>query len=373
MHNVVLKWQAGHAKIGKHIDLGERLCFGFHFYIGDSKEQCIRDAAKYYEENMKMFGELRLSRSHDRRADRNRCATRCGRPPRSCRASKTRSKLGGFLTGSAAEIIDHLKKLEKAYPGLDRVSISPSLGVPEAVILEQLERFAKDVMPAFERYADRHQRTGDGEVELTGLSTMAPRVYLAGPMVFDPDPVAIFDRMKALCLPHGVVGIAPLDNQIGLEGIAPGKKLLEQIVRADIALMEQLEAAVFCLDGFRRGPEMDAGTAFEVGYMKALGKPIAGWTRDTRLYPQRVAGFIQATSGSALRQTAAGSVGATSGSLRDPDGVLVHSEDCYQNAMVHVGIELAGGTVVADADWERAFSLAVASVAEQLRLKPNKA
>ena len=58
-------------------------------------------------------------------------------------------KSGGFLTGSANEIIDHLKKLEKAYPGLDRISISPSLGVPESVILEQLERFAKEVMPAF--------------------------------------------------------------------------------------------------------------------------------------------------------------------------------------------------------------------------------
>ena len=56
---------------------------------------------------------------------------------------------GGFLTGSSDEIIEHLKKLEKAYPGLDRISISPSLGVPQAVILEQVERFAKEVMPAF--------------------------------------------------------------------------------------------------------------------------------------------------------------------------------------------------------------------------------
>jgi hypothetical protein len=58
-------------------------------------------------------------------------------------------KSGGFLTGSPDEIIEHLKALEKAYPGLDRISISPSLGVPETVILEQVERFAKEVMPAF--------------------------------------------------------------------------------------------------------------------------------------------------------------------------------------------------------------------------------
>lgn len=198
---------------------------------------------------------------------------------------------------------------------------------------------------------------------------MPPRVYLAGPMVFDIDPATMFERMKTLCLAHGVVGVAPLDNQIGLEGIAPGKDLLEQIVRADIALMDTLDAAVFCLDGFRRGPEMDAGTAFEVGYMKALGKPIAGWTRDTRSYPKRVADFFRSAFGQPLARTEAGLVGGTSGLARDPDGVLVHSEGCAQNAMVHVGIELAGGIVAADTDWERAFSLAIASVAAQLQAR----
>jgi len=53
MHNVVLKWQAAHAKIGKPIELGERLCFGFHFYMAESKAAGIEKARKYYEENMK--------------------------------------------------------------------------------------------------------------------------------------------------------------------------------------------------------------------------------------------------------------------------------------------------------------------------------
>src|SRR5271156_4736152 len=37
MHKVVLGWQEAHAKQGKHIELGERLCFGFHFYMADSR------------------------------------------------------------------------------------------------------------------------------------------------------------------------------------------------------------------------------------------------------------------------------------------------------------------------------------------------
>ncbi len=193
-----------------------------------------------------------------------------------------------------------------------------------------------------------------------------PRVYLAGPMVFEPDPAVVFDRMKAICAELGVAGVAPLDNQIGLEGISPGKPLLERIVRADMDLMDSLDAGVFCLDGFRRGPEMDAGTAFEVGYMKALGKPLAGWTRDRRPYPERVRDFFRDVFGAGLAGTTAGAVGGTSGSSRDPDGILVHSEGCVQNAMVHVGIELAGGLVSADPDWQVAFRGAIKSVLAQL-------
>ena len=60
---------------------------------------------------------------------------------------------GGVLCGSPAEIVEHLKKLEVAYPGLSRISVSLSVGVPQAVALEQLERFATEVMPAFKTAA----------------------------------------------------------------------------------------------------------------------------------------------------------------------------------------------------------------------------
>ena len=58
-------------------------------------------------------------------------------------------KAGGFLCGNAGDLIEHIKALEKKYPALDRVSVSLSVGVPENAALEQLERFAKEVMPAF--------------------------------------------------------------------------------------------------------------------------------------------------------------------------------------------------------------------------------
>src|SRR5271168_68731 len=148
MHRVVLGWQEAHARRGQDLELGERLCFGFHFYLAKNREQGIREAAKFYEENMKMFGELRLVRAlTDEQIEIMRDPKRA--PTAKLPRIEDAVKSGGFLTGSPDEIIEHLMKLEKAYPGLDRISISLSVGVPEAVALEQLERFAKDVMPAF--------------------------------------------------------------------------------------------------------------------------------------------------------------------------------------------------------------------------------
>src|SRR6266849_6328248 len=148
MHQVVLAWQKAHAKFGQQLELGERLCFGFHFFIADSREAGIREAGKYYEENMKMFGELRLVRA----LTDEQIVIMCD-PLRAPAATLPRIedaiKAGGVLCGSPDEIIEHLKGLEKRYPGLDRISVSLSVGVPKAACLEQLERFATEIMPAF--------------------------------------------------------------------------------------------------------------------------------------------------------------------------------------------------------------------------------
>lgn len=148
MHKVVAAWQEAHARQGIEIALGERLCFGFHFFIADSREEGIRQAGKYYEENMKMFGELRLVRAlTDEQIEIMRDPKRA--PTAKLPRIEDAIKAGGVLCGSPGQIVDHLKSLEKAYPGLDRISVSLSVGVPESLCLEQLERFATEVMPAF--------------------------------------------------------------------------------------------------------------------------------------------------------------------------------------------------------------------------------
>jgi alkanesulfonate monooxygenase SsuD/methylene tetrahydromethanopterin reductase-like flavin-dependent oxidoreductase (luciferase family) len=154
MHKVVLGWQEAHAKVGKHIELGERLCFGFHFFMGKDKADGINRARKYYEENMKMFGELRLVRAMtDEQVEIMRDPRRA--PTANLPRIEDAVNAGGFLTGNPQEVIDHLKALEAKYPALERISVSLSVGVPKTEALEQLQRFAEEVMPAFRRTAAR--------------------------------------------------------------------------------------------------------------------------------------------------------------------------------------------------------------------------
>src|SRR5579863_978216 len=148
VHKSMVDFQAAYARAGKQIELGERMALGFQFYIAPSVEEGMRVAAKYYEENMKMFGELRLVRAlSDEQIEIMRDPKRA--PTAKLPRIEDAVKAGGFLTGTPADIIEALKKLEERYPGLDRVTVSLSVGVPLSEALEQLEWFARDVMPAF--------------------------------------------------------------------------------------------------------------------------------------------------------------------------------------------------------------------------------
>ncbi len=141
-------FQAAYARRGRQIAMGERLSLGFQFHIAESREAAMKVAGKYYEENMKMFGELRLVRAL---TDEQIAAMRDPRlvPNTKLPRIEDAVKAGGFLAGTAADIIEQLKAVETRYPGLERVSCAMPLGTPLPMALEQLERFAKEVIPAF--------------------------------------------------------------------------------------------------------------------------------------------------------------------------------------------------------------------------------
>jgi len=114
---------------------------------------------------------------------------------------------------------------------------------------------------------------------------MTPKIYLAGPSVFDPDWEAQANAMKAACAARGAVGLYPKDNQIGMpdDPYAHGLRIFE--VDRDMVL--ECDALVADFTPFR-GPSADVGTVWELGFAQGLGKPVAAFSRDRRAYRERL-------------------------------------------------------------------------------------
>ncbi|MFR0689169.1 nucleoside 2-deoxyribosyltransferase [Enterobacterales bacterium AE_CKDN230030158-1A_HGKHYDSX7] len=101
------------------------------------------------------------------------------------------------------------------------------------------------------------------------------KLYLAGPDVFLPDAFEQGERLKALCAEFGVQGLYPLDHSVP-EGIVEPVEQARWIYQANLELIRQADAVLANLNPFR-GAEPDSGTAFELGYAAALGKPLFGY------------------------------------------------------------------------------------------------
>lgn len=112
------------------------------------------------------------------------------------------------------------------------------------------------------------------------------RVYLAGPDCFRENSLGIYARKKDLCKAYGLEGMAPLDNELDdgdnlfFEAAHIRKGNIEMIHKADIIIAE--------ISPFR-GPGMDAGTAFEIGYAQALSKKVIMYSNESQSrYKDRV-------------------------------------------------------------------------------------
>jgi hypothetical protein len=62
-------------------------------------------------------------------------------------------RAGAWLCGPPELIAARLMEVQDKYPGLERVHVGQVVGTPQRVIVEQLERFAREVMPAFKQHA----------------------------------------------------------------------------------------------------------------------------------------------------------------------------------------------------------------------------
>ena len=148
-----------------------------------------------------------------------------------------------------------------------------------------------------------------------------PEIYLAGPEVFLPDPLARAAELKAAGARLGAIGRFPMDNQAGVADPDPAV-MAANICRADEALVAACDAIVANMTPFR-GPSMDAGTCYEMGLAKGLGKLVVGWTADRRRWQDKVALVSPLTPEGAW--------------FRDADGMLCRDFGLIDNLMMVKG------------------------------------
>jgi nucleoside 2-deoxyribosyltransferase len=165
---------------------------------------------------------------------------------------------------------------------------------------------------------------------------MSNRIYLAGPDVFLVNAHNVVKCKQAICARYGLVGVFPLDEENGLD---PAQSLSERglaISRAMEGAMRGCDAMVVNLTPFR-GPSADVGSAYEMGFMRALGRQVFAYTNDARSFHDRVAAFCNG----AVRTR-------PTGIYEDPDGMAIEHFELRDNLMLVGGVITSGGCIIAE-------------------------
>ncbi|MEL7048092.1 MAG: nucleoside 2-deoxyribosyltransferase [Pseudomonadota bacterium] len=113
-----------------------------------------------------------------------------------------------------------------------------------------------------------------------------PHIYLAGPEVFLPNALEVADQKKRICADHGLTGVFPLDADLTRPIDATDPEFASIISASNENLMRRCDAIIANCTPFR-GTGMDAGTAFELGFMRALGRPCFGYSNVPGDYAER--------------------------------------------------------------------------------------
>jgi alkanesulfonate monooxygenase SsuD/methylene tetrahydromethanopterin reductase-like flavin-dependent oxidoreductase (luciferase family) len=144
----VRDYQEAARRHGRVRELGEDLILGFRMHIDETVERAILKARPYFEEHAKVMAPLGMLRYGEEHA-KAVAARQAQSPTAATLENGVRNR--AWLCGPPGDIVSYLKEVEARYPGLDHVMIAWALGTPRALMIEQLTRFAQEVMPAFRR------------------------------------------------------------------------------------------------------------------------------------------------------------------------------------------------------------------------------
>lgn len=154
------------------------------------------------------------------------------------------------------------------------------------------------------------------------------RVYLAGPEVFHPRALELAKMKKDICAAYKLEGVFPLDNELDVDSYLLKHQAGLAIGDANEKLIQSSNIIIANLTPFR-GPSADVGTVYEVGYGRALGKRVFGYSNVPQLFESRTREFAGGGS------TAA-----------DEFGMSFEDFGMHDNLMIETGIVRSGGAMI---------------------------
>lgn len=157
------------------------------------------------------------------------------------------------------------------------------------------------------------------------------RAYLAGPDVFLPSATAFAAKKKELCHRYGFEGVFPLDVELDLQNLSPRDAGL-CISQANEKLIRSCQLVIAHMTPFR-GPSCDVGTAYEMGFARALGLRVFAYSNVTKDFSARTKDF------------APGWQKRDEKTIEDADHMQIESFDLTDNLMLVGAVEESGGNL----------------------------
>jgi nucleoside 2-deoxyribosyltransferase len=171
------------------------------------------------------------------------------------------------------------------------------------------------------------------------------RIYLAGPEVFLRDPQSLYAAKREICARHGCEGISPLDQPLSLESLSPAEAGW-LISRTNEELMRRCDAVIANMTPFRSA-SADVGTAYEMGFMRALGRPVLAYSNVPGTFVERTLSWL--AHAVTLRADGSGH--------EDADGMLIEQFEMSDNLMLEGAVRSsAAEMIVTSTAWSERYT-----------------
>ena len=146
VHSLFHSYRDLSAKYGRNLQLGEDMALGVAFYLADTQEEAIRRVRPSHDERFKWFAPFGFVRYTDEEG------RPWGTPGSPSRVPQIEDGVAQnvWICGPPDNFVSFLKETQEKYPGLDQIVLQWPEGLPWREYKEQIDIFAREVMPHFQ-------------------------------------------------------------------------------------------------------------------------------------------------------------------------------------------------------------------------------